>query len=203
MSKNATKPTAPSQTSRVSDLVLTRRTAAGDKAAARKLIYRLMSRVHTTCEYLARGNDGADLAQTALVEIVRSAGSFREESTLEYWADRITVRTAGKIFAKRDRRRRIRETVFVPGPEVIDAEQQTDLYKVRARLTEHLLSLSENQRIVVVLHYLYEYEVSEISDLLGARVNTVRSRLVRGLKRLRPRILQDPGLTEWLRKGKQ
>ncbi len=122
---------------------------------------------------------------------------------MEYWADRITVRTAGKVFAKRDRRKRIREAVFVPGPEVIDAERQTDLHKVRVRLTEHLQSLAEKQRIVVVLHYLYEYELSEISDLLGARLNTVRSQLVRGLKRLRPRILQDPGLAEWLREGKQ
>ena len=185
-----------------SALSLTRRVAAGDETAARVLVSRLMNRVYRTCEYLANGSDGADLAQVALMEIVRSAGGFREESSLEYWADRITVRCAAKVFAKRDRRRRIRDAFFVPSPVQADLERQAALGQVRARLQHHLSALPEKQRIVVVLHYLHEYDVPEISALLDERTNTVRSRLSRGLSRLRQRILADRGLKEWIREGK-
>lgn len=122
---------------------------------------------------------------------------------MEYWADRVTVRTAAKVFAKRDRRRRIRDAFFVPEHEPTDTERQAALGQVRVRLRHHLLALPEKQRIVVVLHYLHEYDVPEIAELIGERLNTVRSRLSRGLVRLRQRILADRGLKDWIREGKR
>ena len=193
----------PPKSDREPDLALTARVATGDPDASRELIFRVRNRVLDTCDYLVRKNDGADLAQLALMEVVRSAGSFRGESSLEYWVDRVTVQTAAKVFEKRDRRKRIRESTFVPGPESADVEQQAALGQIRRRLQYQLFRLSEKQRIVVVLHYLYDYEVPEMADLLGATLNAVKSRLRKGLFRLRKNILADPCLREWMREGKR
>ncbi len=184
------------------DLALTRQAAAGDPAAGRELICRVMERVQHTCDYLAGADDGEDLAQLALMQVVRSAGTFRGESSLLYWVDRVTVRTAAKTFEKQKRRRLLFASACLPRPETTDAEEGAALGQVRRRLRRHFAAISEKQRIVVVMHYLYEYEIPEIGELLDLKINAVRSRLRKGLKRLRRSILADPCLREWLREGK-
>ena len=184
------------------DLALTRRVAAGEPAAQRELICRVMERIQHTCDYLAGTDDGEDLSQLALIQVVRSAGTFRGESSLLYWVDRVTVRTAAKTFEKHHRRKLLRSSTYVPPLETTDAEGRAALSQVRRRLRRHFADISEKQRVVVVMHYLYEYEIPEIAELLDLKINAVRSRLRKGLKRLRRSILADPCLREWLREGK-
>ena len=50
----------------------------------------------------------------------------------------------------------------------------------------------------MVLHYLYDYEVSEIADITESNINTVRGRLRRGLRKIREAVLADPVLQEWI-----
>jgi RNA polymerase sigma-70 factor (ECF subfamily) len=185
------------------ELDMTRRAAAGDAQAQRQLVLRVLKRVQHTCGFLAGDGSGEDLAQMALVQVVRSAGGFRAESSLEYWVDRVTVRTAAKVFEKKSRRKRIRDSVSQPVPESVDIEHQAALGEVRERLCHHFSLITEKQRVVVVLHYLHDYEIPEIADLMSLNINAVRSRLRKGLKRLRSNILKDPSLREWIREGRR
>ncbi len=190
-------------TTREDDLALLRDVESGDPAAERTLVVRISGRGTRTCRYLAGDGDAPDLAQLAVLQVVQSAGSFRGECSLEYWVDRVTVRTAAKQFEKRSRRRQLREAHADPDPMVVDVEHQAALGQVRERLAFQFSRLSERQRGAVVLHYLYGYEISEIADLLGARINAVRSRLRKGLTQLRRYILADSCLREWVREGQR
>ena len=115
----------------------------------------------------------------------------------------MTVQTVAKIFEKKKRRKRLRESVSVPGVESVDIEHQAALSQVREQLQYHFSFITEKQRTVVALHYLHDYEVPEIADLLDLKINAVRSRLRKGLKRLRRNILQDPCLRDWIREGRK
>src|SRR5689334_14201723 len=88
-----------------SDLALMKLVAGGDAHAQRVLAHRLAPRVQRVARrLLANRADADDAAQVALMEILRSAQSYREEASIERWADRIAVRTS--LRQVREQRRR-------------------------------------------------------------------------------------------------
>ena len=93
---------------RSDDLALARAAGRGEAQACRELAERLLRRVRLTVTYLAAGDrDADDLMQVSLIEILRVAGTYRGESSLERWADRIAVRTALRALKQRRRREQI------------------------------------------------------------------------------------------------
>jgi RNA polymerase sigma-70 factor, ECF subfamily len=197
----ALKETAFHESRFEADVDLSHRAAAGEPDAERTLIYRIAARVTKTCRYLVGQNDAEDMAQLVLIQVVHTGNAFRGDCPLEYWVDRVTVHTVAKHLEKRNRRRLIRDRVWDPGPETLDVDREAELKEVQRALLIHFDSLSEKQRGAVVLHYLYGYELSEIADLLDVKLNAVRSRLRKGLAKLRRRLLSDPRLRDWIREG--
>ena len=64
-------------------------------------------------------------------------------------------------------------------------QRQTEVTEDRRELVKKLLAkLPESERTVVTLHYLGEMTAKEIGKYLGVSVNTIKSRLRRGRKRL-------------------
>jgi len=186
------------------ELEMTQLAAQGDQAAKRDLINLVIDQVRRTISYLARPDrEAEDLSQLALIQILRSAGSFRGECTLKYWADRIAVRTAMKQFRKRQRRERLGAASWEPPPAVSEQKVDVDVdsLKVRARLGMLLEKLSEERRTAVVLHHVQGYGIAEIAAMTNAPVNTVRDRLRVGRKQLRKKILADPCLKDWIGTG--
>ena len=86
------------------DLSLMRRVAAADRHAQRVLAHRLAARVQRISRRLIRNQaDADDASQIALIEILRSAGTYQDISSIERWADRITARTVIR-YARNQRR---------------------------------------------------------------------------------------------------
>lgn len=186
-----------------SDLEMTSAAALGDRAARRDLVTLLLDQVRRTVSYLAAPDrDAEDLAQLALIQILHSAGTFRGECTLKYWADRITVRTAMKHFRKRQRREKLISAIWEPPPvSEYNLDENVDLLKVRARLSELLSKLSDDRRTAVVLHHVQGYGISEIAEMTDSPVNTVRDRLRVGRRQLKKKIQNDPSLKDWVGMG--
>jgi len=55
-------------------------------------------------------------------------------------------------------------------------------------LSAALASLSERQRLAVVLVHGFDYTLREVADLTGIKITTVQTHLERGLSRLRDRL---------------
>ena len=67
----------------------------------------------------------------------------------------------------------------------VSDQRQTEITEHRHELVKRLLTqLPESERTVVSLHYLGEMTAKEIGKFLGVSVNTIKSRLRRGRKRL-------------------
>jgi len=77
----------------------------------------------------------------------------------------------------------------LPGPGNPDYDNER-LEKIR-RLDRALAQLSDEHRIVVLLHDTEGYKMSEIQDLIGVPVGTVKSRLSRARARLREILTAD------------
>lgn len=182
------------------DCELTLAVAAGDRTAQRELVERLMNRVRATARYLTGGHaDAEDYAQLSLVEILRSARSFRGDSTLESWADRIVVRTAMRhIKQKRWRSRYLTVDSQKEGVAFTSAEEDMARRRVKARMAALFGRLKPKQRAVVTMRLVLGYSISEIAEATGVSPNTVRYRLNTGRAKLRRQIRRDPQLSEWM-----
>jgi RNA polymerase sigma-70 factor (ECF subfamily) len=168
-----------------------RRVGAGDAHAQRVLAHRLAPRVQRLSQRLiGRRADSDDAAQLALMEILRSAGGFREESTIERWADRITVRTV--LRHVRDQRRR-------PWLLGLDLDAMAAKAHVPSRtreetprrVDEYLAELPAARREALVMKHALGYTTEEIAELMDKPVGTVKDRLVAARRQLRKTIRRE------------
>jgi RNA polymerase sigma factor (sigma-70 family) len=71
---------------------------------------------------------------------------------------------------------------------VVFAVPETTDYAFEPALPEALASLTQRQRLAVVLVHGYGYTLREVAELTGIRPTTVQNHLTRGLVRLRSRM---------------
>ena len=164
--------------------------AAGDRKAAQALATELLPRVRNLVRYLIRGDqDVDDIAQEALIAVLRGLSSYRGEGKFQSWVDRIVARTT---FAHiRERRSEIAQRSS-EAPELLPVgdDDSTDSYVLRRQLARVLDELPDEQRQALVLHHALGLTVPEIAEATGAPFETVRSRLRLGMASLRELMAQ-------------
>lgn len=180
-----------------SDQDLARRCQSGDaalsEAAFLELYDRYQERVFNTA-FRVMGNaaDAADVVQDVFLTVYRKIAKFQCESRLFTWIYRITVNLSI------DRRRRrgagglpILADSSADGllASVADSsekapEDAADVEYVGQRVQRSIDRLSPKLRAIVVLRYIEDLPYSDIADVLGCSVGTVKSRLNRAHRSL-------------------
>jgi RNA polymerase sigma-70 factor (ECF subfamily) len=133
--------------------------------------------------------DAGDAVQAACEQAWRRRATLREPARLRSWLDRIVVREAVRL----DRRRRSPLARFFGGPREIPVELPDHRSPSMATMTALRIAFDQlhpDQRAVIALHLHAGYSVAETAELVGAPVETVRSRLRLGRERLR-RALEE------------
>ncbi|HEX7479437.1 MAG TPA: sigma-70 family RNA polymerase sigma factor [Polyangiales bacterium] len=174
------------------DLSLMKRVAGGDKHAQRVLAHRLAARVKRISQRLIRnGADADDASQMALIEILRSAGTYKDISSIERWADRITVRTV--LRHARDQRRKPWHFASLIDVDSLGASQEepTQSQGTARPVEDYLQELPAARREVLVMKHSLGYTTEEIAELTDNPVGTVKDRLVAARKQLRKLITRD------------
>ena len=180
-------------------LAICQAVARGSEKARRQLLEILFNRVHITASYLASSLEEAEkLALVAGANVLREAGTFRGESSLMYWADRVTVSTASKILIKKRRRRQNLNAFYQTLKQAKTTEEMTGHAFIRRRLTFHLRDIKYNQREVLLLRYIHGYSMVETAELCCIPVKTARTRLGKGRSALKKKVVADPFLKEWV-----
>lgn len=180
----------PAMAERASEDARLARDAATDPAARDALARRLRPRVQRLATSLLRGaHDAEDATQLALLEIVRAAPTFRGESSLETWADRIAVRTAIRVA----RTRRLATVRDAFEPDELPAAPPTNeaVESIPRSILAYLAELPEARRTVLVLRHAMGYSVQEIADHTGVSPNTVKDRLLAARDEVRRMIRRD------------
>lgn len=124
-----------------------------------------------------------DMVQEAWIEILRGLGSLRDDTAFLPWALRIVSRRVAREIARRQRSRRLAESVgaetdpSVPeaGPAGLDA----------ARVRAAVAALPPAQAATIALFYLEDLTVAEVATALDVPVGTVKTRLMHARARLR------------------
>jgi RNA polymerase sigma-70 factor (ECF subfamily) len=142
---------------------------------------------------VCRSSDDADDAvQAALERAWRHQDALRDPERFKPWLDRIVVREAARISGRRGQLLRR----FMPWRELdqgFDPPDPSDLASpFRLDIHRAFEQLSVEQRTVVALHLYAGYTVEETAGLVGAPVETVRSRLRLARQRLRRELEASP-----------
>lgn len=131
-----------------------------------------------------------DIAQDACVAALERPPSdgqkFRE------WLGSV-MRNALRQRGRSDLRREAREELAAKSERLEASDRLVERVAVERELVAAVLELDEPYRDTILLRFFEELPPREIARRLGVPVNTVQSRLTRGLARLRDRLDRDHG----------
>jgi len=145
-------------------------------------------------------NDAEDLTQEAYYRAYRSFSDYEGDKPFENWIFRIVTRLFLDLL--RSRRRRV-QTVSYDAPlptsgedtvhfDVADVTPTADTMMANNTMSEDLqtvlASLTEEQRMLVLLADVEGLPYKEISEMMNKPVGTIRSRLHRTHKLMRQRL---------------
>lgn len=180
------------------ELSLVRAAAGGDREAFRQLFARHRADVHRLVyRMIGPRSDIDDVVQEVFFQVFRSLKDFRAQSKLTTWLHRVTV----NVVLMYRRAERSRPTYVEEQPSDLsedDRNPQPDEEaerNERVRAFRRLLDrLADKKRVVFVLHELEGMSPQEISEVVGAPVLTVRTRLFYARRELEAMMGEEPAL---------
>ncbi len=177
---------------RAYELELMRAVAAHEQKAEAELVHRVIGLVRSRARVLTRNSaDADDAAQTALVEILRSAKSFRGEGSLAGWCERIAVRTTLRLQRRHDRAAAPIDAAISPdNVSATTPERKLAETIPGGEVEQYLRELSEDRHEALVLRHVLGHSVDEIAEQTGVSPNTVKDRLRMARKQVRQSIRQ-------------
>ncbi len=167
------------------------RVRAGETAAYAELVSRHAPMARRLAVLSGAGSDADDVVQEAFVKAYRSLSSFRDGAEFRPWLLRIVINESRNLHRGTSRRSDRELRVVREGARLLtgsDPAEVAEGAERREALLGAVRALPEELRGVVTCRYLLELSESETAEALGIPNGTVKSRLHRGLARLREEL---------------
>jgi RNA polymerase sigma-70 factor (ECF subfamily) len=180
-----------------------------DIGAFQTLVRRYQNRIYTAAfRILDNSEEAEEVMQETFVKVHQNLSKFRPQASFSSWVFKIAHNICLDILRARHRRKGFQLLAFDPqsGEEDVsdlplnvvgqiadpslDPSQQLDMSEQGLIVAQSLRALPENQRTVLILHDIEGFSYQEISDIVGANLGTVRSRLHYG--RIKLKEMLDP-----------
>lgn len=165
------------------ELQLIQRSIMGDREAFAELVRLYSDAVYGLCFNRTRSfEDARDLAQETFIRAYTRIHELRDPSRFAAWIRRIAENLCSRWMQSR------REILPIQwGTSQASQPGQSPSTEL---VREALENIPENERLVVILHYINGYTYSDIARFLGVTQHAVRGRLHRGRKKLRLEVLK-------------
>ena len=135
--------------------------------------------------YTHKEADACDIVQNGAYKAIRSSHTLKESEYAQSWIYRIMLNECFQYI----KHPKPLSYEMLQEDNVIEADSK-EVHYADIDLQNALDVLQDKDRIVIILKYFEDKKLEEIADILGENVNTVKSRLYRGIKKLR-NILSD------------
>lgn len=160
----------------------------GDKAGLEYLVSAYKNLAYTIAiRIVLNREDAEEVVQDAFMKAFASLSKFKKASKFSTWLYRIVYNTA--LTSKASRRISVVDLNgrFVNEQYISVENQQWDLTRdtERKKYVEIALGrLSEEDRLIITLHYIGELSISEICEIVNMKKSAVKMRLLRGRDQL-------------------
>ncbi len=167
---------------------LVRRAQREDTQAFDELVRRYQERIYATVYHMTSNHEDAnDLAQDAFIKAYRALKSFKGDSSFYTWLYRIAVNNTINFLKQRKSRVLLSlddmDSSAERDPDMValvshnTPRRDLGLAELQEKLNAAMQKLSEQHRMVVVLHDIQGLTHEEIGAIMDCNVGTVRSRL--------------------------
>ena len=131
--------------------------------------------------YVHNESDACDIVQNGAYRAILHSDTLRQEKYAATWIYRIMLNEIFR-FVKKE------QPISL---DAVEAEQgKEDTYE-NIDLQRALDMLPKEDKAVIELKYFEDMKLTEIAEVLNENVNTIKSRLYRGLKKLRVEFSDD------------
>jgi RNA polymerase sigma-70 factor (ECF subfamily) len=131
--------------------------------------------------YVKNEQDALDIIQDSIYKALNSVEKLKEIKFIKTWFYRIVVNCSIDYLRKNKKYSNFLEVEQLEKIECYEDYTNLDLKK-------NLDDLPEKYRIIIVLRFFEDLKIEEIAKILDENVNTVKTRLYQGLKKLRVNI---------------
>lgn len=160
--------------------LLVKRAIKGDKEALLKLIMNEKDNYYRLAiSYMRNNDDALDMLQEMIVVLYKEIKSLKNSASFYSWSKTILVNLCKKELVKKAK----------DSHEQINLETTTngDLSNSNNKLYLDSLiqNLNENQKEAITLRYYLDYSYDEIANITGVPLGTVKSRISKGINKLK------------------
>jgi RNA polymerase sigma-70 factor (ECF subfamily) len=175
------------------DFELIKRAQAGESAAFNEIVLAYRKRIlGTITRLIARPEDVEDVAQEVFLRLYFSLDQLRTAEVFEPWLYRLTVNAAYDYLRKQRRRQEYRmsdlsEQQMVMADAVAGGRAEQDereMKKTRETVEAVLGSVSEADRILLMLKELEGLSLKELEKIYNINENALKVRLFRARQRV-------------------
>ena len=161
---------------------------SGDIAALDTLFRSIQKPLYRcVCGIVGQEAAAEDVTQDVFIILQRSLVHLRDPALFRAWSFRIASREAIRFVKKQQRRSEA--FVDVDADDFVDDDPVDALASMAfSELVGMIETTTPASRAVLVLHYLNEFTMPEIADILAIPLGTAKSRLAYGLRSVRRRI---------------
>lgn len=161
--------------------LLFKRAVNGDKESFIKLIEPIKENLYKVAfVYLKNEDDALDCIHEAIIKAIKSINTLKEPQYFNTWMTRITVNVCKDYIRKNSR------VVLVDIKDyenkLVTEDNQSD---IKEDINNALDKLSGSERELIVMRYLEDKSLKDISNKTSAPLGTVKSKINRTLKKLR------------------
>ena len=132
--------------------------------------------------YTKHQEDALDVVQNAVCEALEAYESIRNADAIKTWFYRILINECLMVIRKRKKETLLDETA---NQEAVYYEQG---YEQGDDIEKELDKLDIEVQEIIKLRFFEEMSLEDISSITGLNINTVKSKLYRGLKLLKENI---------------
>lgn len=153
------------------------RAQSGDAEALIALMEQNKATMYRIAVSILRNDaDAADAVSETVFKCWREIKSLKTAKYFNTWLTRILINNCKDIIRKNSR------TVYVDSYEGIEPMDENN---DNSEIDECFSGLSDNYRLIMLLHYKQGFKIKEIARMLGIKENTVKTRLSRGRQQFR------------------
>lgn len=129
--------------------------------------------------YTRHQEDALDVVQSAVCKALEAHKNIKNEDAIKTWFYKILINECLTVIKKRKR--------FLPADEVLGQEEgyYEKGYEQDDDMEKELDSLELDVQGIIKLRFFEELSLKEIASITGLNLNTVKTKLYRGLKQLK------------------
>jgi len=158
----------------------------GDTEAFTKIIISMKNELYKIAKTrITNESDIDDVIQETMLETFRSIKKLRDPKKLKMWIIKILINKCNKVYRKKYKKEISIDEYNLDNYIVINSqkniEDDINFYQL-------IQNLKYEERIVVLLFYMEEYSVEEISKMIKMNQNTVKTNLYRARQKIKKKI---------------